>query len=89
MYASPVKKLLRNLRPDLEGLTEDELKALVIRMRTRQRITVGQIADSLYPDDAYGIHKIQSILDESPRHVRFIGCIEAIPPAGGLQWADL
>jgi hypothetical protein len=89
MYVNPATKLTRNLRPDLEVLTENELKALVMRMRTRQRLTVADIADSLYPNDAYGIHRVQHILEESPRHVRFVGAIEARQPADGLQWADL
>jgi len=42
MYVNPVTKLTRNLRPDLEGLSENKLKALVVRMRTRQRVGMGR-----------------------------------------------
>jgi hypothetical protein len=60
---------------DMEALAEQ-----VRRLRRTRHLTVAEIADRLLPDDVFGIQKIQKVIDELPRCLRFRGGCEVRGP---------
>lgn len=70
--SSPLQVNVRNeLARPYQGYTATELAAIALELRVRQRFAISEIARHLYGDSIAGPSRVEQLLADQPRWVRF------------------